>query len=146
MQSWRLAKDEATKLATCHSIAEIIVEGCKQVNSTNKIKELGMMFSEFLNNDQMTSFDGKIKELTLDDENGILNSHHTEENAHPRSNNSIKSSVQDVDANRVLEYVCATGHLPNDDDEEGVNLAENAPLFSLIENFFEVREGETEIA
>jgi len=128
MQSWRLAKDEGAKMKTISQIARVLVQGCAAAEEAKRIPLLSALFGEFLENStQRNSFAAKITEtmnfegLSACDEGNSKN-----------TAKDIAAVATDEDATKVLEYVCATGHLPDDSQEESPS---DRPLFKLKENF-----------
>ena len=122
-QDWRREMSKTNMLR----VAKLIVKGCEKGGREDEIRELGRIFMD---------------KIGIGVECGIRDAFFEETSAHGGDNRDSDEEsrrpvigIVDDAAQRVLEYVCETGMMPDEDNVAMVR--ENAPLHTLQEGYLD---------
>jgi hypothetical protein len=140
MQEWRISsKSPEPSLASLKPVASIaanIVKGCVAVKRPFEIGPLCAMFTPFLTlESDRQCFAVSVADTMSQFNVAVPASPHAAAVSTPPA--APTASLEDDAASRVLDYVCATGHLPEDDAPPSI------PLFTLFPDYFPQRAFDT---
>ena len=126
VQDWRRDTSKANIL----SVAKLIVKGCESVGRETEIRTLGAIFME------KTAVAGVEGGTTREAFFESLGRQEEEGGKDERSQRKVVEVVDDA-AQRVLEYVCENGRMPDEDEHEETAGLKNVPFHTMERGFLE---------
>ncbi|GMI60134.1 hypothetical protein ScalyP_jg6428 [Parmales sp. scaly parma] len=125
MQTWRVSKQPNERVSAVEDLAKSIISGCTAVGDASAIHGLANLFAGYLTNEtERCAFKNALPPPLL------------HQLPTPKSTTNLNSSLHvDDDAALVLEHICATGRLPDDQIDTPIDI-DSRPLFTLISPYF----------